>query len=39
MAAIADRPDVTVEWVPGSLGLHEEAAEAISGPVAAFLAG
>ncbi len=39
MAAIARSPDVAVEWVPGSLGLHEEAAEAIGGPVAAFLAG
>ena len=39
MAAIAPGPDVAVEWVPGSLGLYEEAAEAISGPVAAFLAG
>jgi len=38
MAAIAPGPDVAVEWVPGSLGLHEEAAEAVSGPVSAFLA-
>ena len=39
MTAIIPGPDVTVEWVPGSLGLYEEAAEAISGPVAKFLAG
>ncbi len=39
MTAIAPGPDVAIEWVPGSLGLHEEGAEAVSGPVAAFLAG
>ena len=39
MAAMAANPDVAVEWVPGSLGLHEETADAIGGRVAAFLAG
>jgi pimeloyl-ACP methyl ester carboxylesterase len=39
MAAIETGSDVRLEWVPGSLGLHEEEAEAISGPVASFLAG
>lgn len=39
MAAIPSNPDVAVQWVPGSLGLYEETAEAISGPVATFLAG
>jgi pimeloyl-ACP methyl ester carboxylesterase len=38
MAAIAAGPDVAVKWMPGSLGLHEEFAEAISEPVASFLA-
>ena len=39
MAVMAVGPDVVVEWVPGSLGLHEETAGAISGRVAAFFAG
>jgi pimeloyl-ACP methyl ester carboxylesterase len=38
MAAIVPNPGVTVQWVPGSLGLYEEAAEVIAAPVAAFLA-
>jgi pimeloyl-ACP methyl ester carboxylesterase len=38
MAAIAAGPDIEVKWMPGSLGLHEESAEAISEPIAAFLA-
>jgi pimeloyl-ACP methyl ester carboxylesterase len=38
MAAIAAGPGVAVKWMPGSLGLHEEFAEAISEPVASFLA-
>jgi len=38
MTAITGSPDVAIEWVPGSLGLYEETAEAIGGPVATFLA-
>jgi pimeloyl-ACP methyl ester carboxylesterase len=38
MAAIPSSRDVRVEWVAGSLGLHEEAAESIAGTIAAFLA-
>lgn len=39
MAAIVPGPDVRVQWVPGSLGLYEELAGSISGPIAAFLTG
>ena len=39
MAAMAVGPDVAAEWVPGSLGLHEETAGATGERVAAFLAG
>lgn len=38
MAAIVFDQDVRVEWVPGSLGLYEESAAIISGPITAFLA-
>lgn len=38
MMAITANPDAVVQWVPGSLGLYEESAKAISGPIAAFLA-
>jgi pimeloyl-ACP methyl ester carboxylesterase len=38
MAAIAAGPDVAMKWLPGSLGLHEEFAAAISEPIASFLA-
>lgn len=37
MAAIPSGPDVEVRWVPGSLALYEEHADAIAGPVAGFL--
>jgi hypothetical protein len=37
MAAIAASPDVVAKWMPGSLGLHEEFAEAISEPIASFV--
>jgi pimeloyl-ACP methyl ester carboxylesterase len=38
MAAIASGPDVRVQWVAGSLGLHEEKADRIVGMITAFLA-
>ena len=38
LQAIPRGPDVEVQWVPGSLGLHEEQADAISPAVTAFLA-
>ena len=38
MAAIASGPDVRVQWVAGSLGLHEEKADRVVGMIAAFLA-
>jgi pimeloyl-ACP methyl ester carboxylesterase len=37
MAAIETGPDVRVEWVPGSLGLHEESADSVRGPAVSFL--
>jgi pimeloyl-ACP methyl ester carboxylesterase len=37
MRAISSGPGVKVRWVAGSLGLHEEMADAIAQPVAAFL--
>ena len=39
MQAIPAGPHVDIRWVPGSLGLYEEEADAISGPVARFLRG
>jgi hypothetical protein len=37
MAAIPSSREVSVRWVAGSLGLHEEAADSIVGTIAAFL--
>ena len=39
MQAIPSGPGVEVRWVPGSLGLHEEMADAVAPRVAAFLLG
>ena len=39
MQAVPSGPGVEVRWVPGSLGLHEEMAEAVAPGVAAFLLG
>ncbi len=38
MAAIAQSSSVTVQWVPGSLGLHEESVGIIGRLIATFLA-
>ncbi|MGB3579998.1 MAG: alpha/beta hydrolase [Roseiarcus sp.] len=38
MAAIPSSREVRIQWVAGSLGLHEEQADSIVGMIAAFLA-
>ncbi len=38
MAAIPSGSELRVQWVAGSLGLHEEKADRILGTIAAFLA-
>ncbi len=37
MAALADRSEIDLRWVPGSLGLHEEYAQAVAGPITRFV--
>ena len=37
MQTIPSSPEVEVRWVPGSLGLHEETADAIAPAITAFL--
>lgn len=39
MAELAHRSQVDMRWVTGALGLHEECAEAIDGPILSFLNG
>jgi hypothetical protein len=37
MAVLADRSGVVLRWIPGSLGLHEEYAEAVADPIIRFV--
>lgn len=37
MAAFAERSGIDLRWVPGSLGLHEETAQAIADPILGFI--
>jgi hypothetical protein len=37
MAALAERSGVDLRWVSGSLGLHEEHAQAIADPIVRFV--
>ena len=37
MAALADRSGVVLRWIPGSLGLHEEYAQAVADPMFRFV--
>jgi hypothetical protein len=37
MAALAEQSGIDLRWIPGSLGLHEERAQAIADPIVRFL--
>jgi pimeloyl-ACP methyl ester carboxylesterase len=37
MAALAEQSGINLRWIPGSLGLHEECAQAIADPIVRFV--